>query len=94
MLHASKRQPLTSLCALVLTRYLSVYLSEIFPTWMRAQGVSFSVAGLFATNLVYTGSASAAFASIGWKYYLGITYYISIARNIADREVQSSSSFR
>ncbi|KAH6648122.1 hypothetical protein BKA67DRAFT_683474 [Truncatella angustata] len=47
-----------------------VYLSEIFPTWMRAQGVSFSVAGLFTTTLVYTGSASAAFAAIGWRYYL------------------------
>ncbi|KAH8652577.1 general substrate transporter [Ilyonectria robusta] len=47
-----------------------VYLSEIFPTWMRAQGVSFSVAGLFTTTLIYTGSASTAFASIGWRYYL------------------------
>lgn len=40
---------------------------------MRAQGVSFSVAGLFTSTLVYTGSASLAFASIGWKYYLGNT---------------------
>jgi hypothetical protein len=48
-----------------------VYLSELFPTWMRAEGVSFSVAGLFASTLVYTGSASVAFANIGWKYYLG-----------------------
>ncbi|KAK2469233.1 hypothetical protein H9L39_19214 [Fusarium oxysporum f. sp. albedinis] len=47
-----------------------VYLSEIFPTWMRAQGVSFSVAGLFTTTLLYTGSASVAFSEIGWKYYL------------------------
>ncbi|KAH7256032.1 general substrate transporter [Fusarium tricinctum] len=47
-----------------------VYLSEIFPTWMRAQGVSFSVAGLFTTTLLYTGSASIAFSEIRWKYYL------------------------
>ncbi|KAH7267975.1 hypothetical protein MRS44_011740 [Fusarium solani] len=47
-----------------------VYLAEIFPTWMRAQGVSFSVAGLFTTTLIYTGSASVAFAEVGWKYYL------------------------
>jgi hypothetical protein len=38
---------------------------------MRAQGVSFSVAGLFTTTLIYTGSASVAFAEVGWKYYLG-----------------------
>ncbi|KAH6980636.1 hypothetical protein BKA56DRAFT_550355 [Ilyonectria sp. MPI-CAGE-AT-0026] len=49
---------------------LSVYLAEIFPTWMRAEGVSFSVAGLFTTTLIYTGSASVAFAGVGWKYYL------------------------
>ncbi|KAL5610881.1 hypothetical protein FOBRF1_006998 [Fusarium oxysporum] len=47
-----------------------VYLSEIFPTWMRAQGVSFSIAGLFTTTLLYTGSASFAFSEIGWKHYL------------------------
>jgi hypothetical protein len=49
----------------------SVYLPEIFPTWMRAQGVSFSVAGLFTTSLLYTGSASVAFSELGWKYDLG-----------------------
>jgi hypothetical protein len=56
----------------ILTWRYSVYLAEIFPTWMRAQGVSFSVAGLFTTNLIYTGCASDAFAAIGWKYYLGM----------------------
>jgi hypothetical protein len=49
----------------------SVYLSEIFPTWMRAQGVAFSVSGLFTTTLIYTGAASTAFEEVGWKYYLG-----------------------
>ncbi|OIW34944.1 sugar porter family MFS transporter [Coniochaeta ligniaria NRRL 30616] len=48
----------------------NVYLAEIFPTWMRAQGVAFSVSGLFTTTLIYTGAASAAFAEVGWKYYL------------------------
>ncbi|KAH7118336.1 general substrate transporter [Dactylonectria macrodidyma] len=47
-----------------------VYLAEIFPTWMRAQGVAFSVSGLFTTTLIYTGTASIAFAEVGWKYYL------------------------
>jgi Sugar (and other) transporter len=44
--------------------------SEIFPTRVRAQGVGFSVSGLFLTALVYTESAPTAFNNIGWKYYL------------------------
>ncbi|RFU33599.1 hypothetical protein B7463_g2768, partial [Scytalidium lignicola] len=47
-----------------------VYVSEIFPTWMRAQGVGFSLLGLFGGTLIYTQAATTAFASIGWKYYL------------------------
>ncbi|KFZ16138.1 hypothetical protein V501_02371 [Pseudogymnoascus sp. VKM F-4519 (FW-2642)] len=47
-----------------------VYCAEIFPTWMRAQGVGFSVMGLFARTLVYTQVAPVAFAQIGWRYYL------------------------
>lgn len=47
-----------------------VYCAEIFPTWMRAQGVGFSVMGLFASTLVYTQVAPVAFADIGWRYYL------------------------
>lgn len=47
-----------------------VYCSEIFPTRVRAQGVGFSVSGLFLTALVYTQSAPTAFNNIGWKYYL------------------------
>lgn len=47
-----------------------VYCSEIFPTGIRAQGVGFSVSGLFLTALIYTQSAPTAFKNIGWKYYL------------------------
>jgi hypothetical protein len=53
------------------TPILSVYVSEIFPTWMRAQGVAFSLLGLFGGTLIYTQAATTAFATIGWKYYLG-----------------------
>ncbi|KAH7230050.1 uncharacterized protein BKA55DRAFT_696611 [Fusarium redolens] len=60
----------------------SVYLSEIFPTWMRAQGVSFSVAGLFTTTLLYTGSASVAFSKIGWKYYLVFIFASLVATGV------------
>jgi hypothetical protein len=37
---------------------------------MRAQGVGFSLLGLFGGTLIYTQAATTAFASIGWKYYL------------------------
>ncbi|KAK4870073.1 hypothetical protein LT330_005127 [Penicillium expansum] len=47
-----------------------VYSSEIFPTWLRAPGLAVSVTGLFTATLIFTGSASVAFASVGWKYYL------------------------
>lgn len=47
-----------------------VYCSEIFPTRLRAQGVGFSVSGLFLTALIYTEAAPTAFNNIGWKYYL------------------------
>ena len=47
-----------------------VYCSEIFPTGIRAQGVGFSVSGLFLTALIYTQAAPTAFKNIGWKYYL------------------------
>ena len=45
-----------------------VYCSEIFPTGVRAHGLGTSVAGLFASTLLYTMVAPTAFATIGWKY--------------------------
>ncbi|KAI8712213.1 MFS domain-containing protein [Fusarium sp. LHS14.1] len=47
-----------------------VYCAEIFPTSIRAQGVGFSVAGLFIMTLIYTQTAPTAFENVGWKYYL------------------------
>ena len=47
-----------------------VYCSEIFPTALRAQGVSASIFGLFAMTLIYTEAAATAFANVGWRYYL------------------------
>jgi hypothetical protein len=67
--HASHRGNFT--LDLPANRPHSVYMSELFPTWMRAQGVAFSVAGLFSGTLIYTGAASDAFAAVGWRYYLG-----------------------
>ncbi|OAP65620.1 hypothetical protein AYL99_01592 [Fonsecaea erecta] len=47
-----------------------IYSSEIFPTHLRAKGLSVSLAGLFLASLTYTQAASSAFAAIGWRYYL------------------------
>jgi len=47
-----------------------VYISEIFPTLIRAQGVGWSVSGLFIGALIFTELAPTAFNNIGWKYYL------------------------
>ncbi|RSL53879.1 hypothetical protein CEP53_007612 [Fusarium sp. AF-6] len=47
-----------------------VYCAEIFPTSIRAQGVGFSVSGLFIMTLIYTQTAPTAFENVGWKYYL------------------------
>lgn len=47
-----------------------VYCAEIFPTSIRAQGVGFSVAGLFIMTLIYTQTAPTAFNEVGWKFYL------------------------
>ncbi|KAH7145391.1 general substrate transporter [Dactylonectria estremocensis] len=47
-----------------------VYCAEIFPTSIRAHGVGISVSGLFIMTLIYTQTASTAFESVGWKFYL------------------------
>ena len=47
-----------------------VYCAEIFPTGVRAQGLGTSIAGLFASTLLYTEVAPVAFADVGWRYYL------------------------
>jgi predicted MFS family arabinose efflux permease len=47
-----------------------IYASEIFPTPVRAKGLSVSISGLFIATIVFLQSAPTAFANIGWKYYL------------------------
>lgn len=47
-----------------------IYASEIFPTPVRAKGLSISISGLFVATIVFLQSAPTAFAEIGWKYYL------------------------
>jgi sugar porter (SP) family MFS transporter len=47
-----------------------VYLGEIFPTHIRAKGISLGMAGLCAMNIIWLQVAPIAFATIGWKFYL------------------------
>ncbi|EXJ86817.1 hypothetical protein A1O3_03771 [Capronia epimyces CBS 606.96] len=47
-----------------------IYASEIFPTPVRAKGMSVSISGLFVATIIYLQCAPTAFAEIGWKYYL------------------------
>lgn len=47
-----------------------IYASEVFPTRVRAVGISLSLSGLFLASLTFTQAATSAFEAIGWKYYL------------------------
>ena len=47
-----------------------IYASEIFPTYLRAKGLSLSLSGLFLGSLIFTQAGPSALSAIGWKYYL------------------------
>lgn len=44
--------------------------TEIFPSHLRCQGSSYSLAALFLTDVLWVDLAATAQATIGWKYYL------------------------
>ncbi|TVY84029.1 Sugar transporter STL1 [Lachnellula suecica] len=44
--------------------------TEIFPSHLRSQGSSYSLAALFLTDVLWVDLAATAQAKIGWKYYL------------------------
>ncbi|KAK5045419.1 hypothetical protein LTR84_009283 [Exophiala bonariae] len=50
-----------------------IYASEIFPTHLRASGLSLSLTGLFLASLTFTQAATSALAAIHWKYYIVFT---------------------
>lgn len=52
-----------------------IYASEIFPTPVRAKGLSFSVSGLFVATIIFLQCAPTAFGHISWRYY---TVFIAI----------------
>ena len=47
-----------------------IYLGEIWPTHLRAKGLSLGTAMISFMNIVWLQSAPSAFAAIGWKFYL------------------------
>lgn len=46
------------------------YLGELFPTHLRAKGLSLGVAMISLTNIIWLQAAPTAFVTIGWKFYL------------------------
>ncbi|KAJ5813675.1 uncharacterized protein N7503_000425 [Penicillium pulvis] len=49
---------------------LFVYCGELFPSALRAKGLSLGVAGINLTNVLFLTVAPVAFSHIGWKFYL------------------------
>lgn len=47
-----------------------IYVTEIFPTRLRARGSSICISGLFFATVIYTCAAPVAFADVGWRYYI------------------------
>ncbi|KAF7557364.1 hypothetical protein G7Z17_g637 [Cylindrodendrum hubeiense] len=47
-----------------------IFASEIFPSELRAQGVAFSMQGLFLSSTLWSSVASPALSNIGWKFYI------------------------
>ncbi|RFU28571.1 hypothetical protein B7463_g7782, partial [Scytalidium lignicola] len=46
------------------------YTAEIFPTHLRAHGMTLNMATYALTNIIWLQAAPTAFANIGWRYYL------------------------
>ncbi|TVY54264.1 Lactose permease [Lachnellula cervina] len=46
------------------------YASEVFPTHVRAKGMTINVIGFCIVNLLWLEIAPTAFKTIGWKFYL------------------------
>ncbi|KAK7883526.1 hypothetical protein LTR67_011102 [Exophiala xenobiotica] len=49
---------------------LFAYLGEIFPTHLRAKGMSLGIAAVCLMNIIWLQAAPTAFANIHWRFYL------------------------
>lgn len=47
-----------------------VFYSELFPNHIRSKGVSLCMVSIALTDLVYLQATAAAFANIGWRFFL------------------------
>jgi hypothetical protein len=47
-----------------------LYATEIFPTHLRAQGLTIGICTFCSINVLWSQVSPIAFAAIGWKYYL------------------------
>jgi MFS family permease len=47
-----------------------VYSSELFPTYLRAQGTGIAIACFYLSSLITLTAAPIAIAAVGWKFYL------------------------
>lgn len=46
------------------------YIGEIWPSHVRVQGFTIGISAMAISNLVWLAAAPAAFATIGWGYYI------------------------
>ncbi|KAL6240266.1 hypothetical protein RBB50_012832 [Rhinocladiella similis] len=54
------------------------YTGEIFPTHIRAHGMTIGMATYAVTNIVWLQAAPTAFKNIGWRYYLFFIAFTSV----------------
>lgn len=47
-----------------------VYITEIWPTYLRSKGATIGFASFFLNSIAYATPASEAFGTLGWKYYM------------------------
>jgi hypothetical protein len=58
-----------------------VFVSEIFPTTIRAKGVGLALFAYFVGAITYTAPAAVAFKNIGWKMYM-VWFAVSIVSSV------------
>lgn len=46
------------------------YTTEIFPSYLRAKGVTLSIASICVGDVIWLVSAPTAFQNIGWRFYI------------------------
>ncbi|PSS18286.1 hypothetical protein M430DRAFT_101478, partial [Amorphotheca resinae ATCC 22711] len=74
-----------------------IYLSEIFPTPVRARGVGILMTSILMSTIVFLQVAPIAFAQTGWKYYLlfvCITTIMMVTIWLYFPEVKDTPSYR